>query len=106
MLPGRARRRYERLKGPTGPASADVLRAPPTSVEALRDRLRLAADGGEDVDLWVPDRLTLLGKPVPEHPTGIVAALLTDTALGLGLFPHGTTAGPGGSTFHFRRDPP
>ena len=95
-IPGRVRRRYTRLK---------AIAAPP-SVESLCSQLRTAATGSADVDLWVPDELTLLGKPVPAQPTGIAEAVLTETALSLGLMPGGSTPADGGRTLHFRQQAP
>lgn len=65
--------------------------------------MRQVAASSGDVDLWVPDELTLGGEPVPSQPTGIVMAILTDTALSLGLWPCAFTEGTGGRTCHFYR---
>ena len=72
------------------------------SVEELCDQLRSAVRDTGDVDVWVPDDLTLGGKSIPPQPTGIVTAILTDTALSLGLWPNGFTLGSGGRTHHYR----
>ena len=76
---------------------------PARSVEELCEQMRQVAVSGGDVDLWVPDELTLSGKPVPSQPTGIVMAIVTDTALSLGLWPRGFTEGTGGRTCHYSR---
>jgi hypothetical protein len=75
---------------------------PVHSVEGLCDQLRSAAKTGGDVSLWVPDALTLKGKPVPQQPTGIAMSIITDTALSLGLWPNGFTEGTDGRIYHYQ----
>lgn len=72
------------------------------SVEQLCDELRAAATGSGNVDLWVPDRLTLNGEPVPDQPSGIAMTIIVNTALSVGLWPDGFTEGAGGRTYHYR----
>ncbi|MCG5437215.1 hypothetical protein [Micromonospora foliorum] len=74
----------------------------PQSVEALCDELRRRAGSGHQIDLWVPDDLSLGGAAVPEEPTGIAMAIIVDTALSLGLWPEGFTQGVGGRTYHYK----
>ena len=78
----------------------------PQSVEALCDELRQRAGSGHDMDLWVPDELSLGGAAVPEEPTGIAMAIICDTALSLDLWPDGFTQGVGGRTYHYKANDP
>jgi hypothetical protein len=72
------------------------------SVEALCDELRQRAGSARDVDLWVPDELTLGGAALPTEPTGLGMAIIGDTALSLDLWPDGFTQGTGGRTYHYK----
>jgi hypothetical protein len=71
--------------------------------DLLNDLKGMAAGDGTEFELLVPDDVTLGGRPVPEIPTGVIAALLTDAALGSGLSPAGWTSGLGGQKWKFTR---
>jgi hypothetical protein len=71
------------------------------SVEGLVGMIK-AHPRGESAEVWVPDQqVTMGGVPVPQQPTGIVEAVLTDAALAIGLWPDGVVVADGGRILRF-----
>jgi hypothetical protein len=75
----------------------------PVTIEALADEIRAVPEDSATFDIWVADEATFGGVPLPSSPTGIAAAILTDAALFVGLWPAGSSAAEGGVEYHFRR---
>jgi hypothetical protein len=73
-----------------------------SSVEELVAMIRSYRAGSGLVEVWVSDRITMGGRPVPAEPTGMVAAVLTDAALAVGLWPVGARLADGGRVFRFQ----
>ena len=74
------------------------------TVEGLAAQLRSTPLESERVDIWVAADATFGGAPVPDSPTGVVAAVLVDAAFAAGLWRGGAAPGEGGATYHFTRE--
>jgi len=70
-------------------------------VEVLLDKVGLWSDAAVNVDLWVPDELTLDGRVVAHD---IAMSIVLDRILGRGLFPAGFSKGHGGRLYHYKRE--
>jgi hypothetical protein len=69
-----------------------------SSVEEIVSQLTTRTAEGQSFELWIPQRLTLLGHIVPEP---IAMAAITAKVLGMGYEPRGSTQGEGGRVFTF-----
>jgi hypothetical protein len=69
------------------------------SVENLIAQVRSLPPTAADLDLWVPDHLTLRGAPVPLE---IAMAVVLDQALERGFEPKGFEPAPGGRLYKYR----
>ena len=73
------------------------------TVEELVARVDALPADAKALELWVPDRLSLKGKPVPQD---LAMAIVVDRLLGRGLYPNGFVQGDGGRTYRYSPQPP
>lgn len=69
------------------------------SVEQLLATLSALPRESTEVDLWIPQALTLQGEPVSADAA---MAIVLDKALGRGLYPAGFTPSSGGRLYRYR----
>ena len=75
-------------------------RSSQSSVEGLISELGgIASPGSQSFELWVPQELTLRGKPVR---LDVAMAIVLDKILGMGFTVDGFTAAEGGRLYRYK----
>jgi hypothetical protein len=71
------------------------------TVEDLIRQVESWAPEASSAELWVPEHLTLDGRPVPQD---VGLAIIVDKLLGLSFFPDGFSRGTGGTVYRYLRE--
>jgi hypothetical protein len=82
-------------------AQASMGRPARGSVEELIREVESWPPEASFAELWVPERLTLNGDPVPQD---VAMAILGDKLLSLSYFPDGSSSGAGGRVYRYNRE--
>ncbi len=72
-----------------------------TSVEDIIAQVERTAPGAATLELWIPDKLLLRGKPVRQD---IAMAIIVDRLSAFKLAPDGFLQGEGGRTYRYKQD--